>query len=66
MANLQPGDLVTYYVPTSHVAIYVGGGNVVSAADEALGIILVPATQGGPSPVAHRVPRGANSGIGGP
>jgi cell wall-associated NlpC family hydrolase len=56
--QLQPGDLVTYYSPVSHVAIYVGDGMVVSAADEALGIIYVPVDKGGPDPTGHRVPRG--------
>lgn len=56
--QLQPGDLVTYYSPVSHVAIYVGGGMVVSAADESLGIIYVPVDRGGPDPTGHRVPRG--------
>ncbi len=56
--QLQPGDLVTYYSPVSHVAIYVGGGMVVSAADEALGIVYVPVDRGGPDPTGHRVPRG--------
>ena len=55
LAQLQPGDLVTYYSPTSHVAIYVGNGMVVSAADEALGIIYVPVAKAGPNPVGHRV-----------
>lgn len=56
--QLQPGDLVTYYSPVSHVAIYVGGGMVVSAADESLGIIYVPVDRGGPNATGHRVPRG--------
>lgn len=30
-ANLQPGDLVFFYSPVSHVAIYIGGGKVVHA-----------------------------------
>lgn len=56
--QLQPGDLVTYYSPVSHVAIYVGDGMVVSAADEELGIVYVPVDRGGPDPTGHRVPRG--------
>ncbi len=56
--QLQPGDLVTYYSPVSHVAIYVGNGMVVSAADEELGILYVPVDRGGPDPTGHRVPRG--------
>ena len=30
-SNLQPGDLVFFYQPVSHVAIYIGNGNVVHA-----------------------------------
>jgi peptidoglycan DL-endopeptidase CwlO len=30
-ANLQPGDLVFFYTPVSHVGIYVGNGNVLNA-----------------------------------
>lgn len=30
-ANLQPGDLVFFYTPVSHVGIYVGGGNILNA-----------------------------------
>jgi len=56
--QLQPGDLVTYYSPVSHVAIYVGGGMVVSAADESLGVVYRPVSRGGPNATGHRVPRG--------
>jgi len=30
-ANLQPGDLVFFYKPVSHVAIYIGNGKIVHA-----------------------------------
>ncbi|GEL22988.1 hypothetical protein PSU4_19420 [Pseudonocardia sulfidoxydans NBRC 16205] len=30
-ANLQPGDLVFFYKPVSHVAMYIGNGKVVHA-----------------------------------
>jgi cell wall-associated NlpC family hydrolase len=35
---LQPGDLVFYYSPISHVGIYVGGGMVVHAANPSVGV----------------------------
>jgi cell wall-associated NlpC family hydrolase len=56
--QLQPGDLVTYYSPVSHVAIYVGNGMVVSAADEQLGVVLRSVDGAGPDASGHRVPRG--------
>ncbi|MDA8277057.1 MAG: NlpC/P60 family protein [Actinomycetota bacterium] len=31
LSQLQPGDLVFYFTPIDHVAIYIGGGNVVVA-----------------------------------
>jgi cell wall-associated NlpC family hydrolase len=31
VSELQPGDLLFYYSPTSHVAMYVGGGKMVHA-----------------------------------
>ena len=55
--QLQPGDLVTYYSPVSHVAIYIGNGQVVSAADEEIGIVIRPVSGAGPDPTGHRVPR---------
>jgi cell wall-associated NlpC family hydrolase len=45
-ANLQPGDLVFYQntypnsVGVSHVGIYIGGRQFVSAADESLGVVV--------------------------
>jgi cell wall-associated NlpC family hydrolase len=58
LSQLQPGDLVTYYSPVSHVAIYVGNGMVVSAADEQLGVVLRTVDRAGPDATGHRVPRG--------
>jgi cell wall-associated NlpC family hydrolase len=37
-ANLQPGDLVFYYEPISHVGIYVGDGQIVHAGTEETGV----------------------------
>jgi cell wall-associated NlpC family hydrolase len=31
ISDLQPGDLVFYYSPISHVAIYIGGGRIIHA-----------------------------------
>jgi cell wall-associated NlpC family hydrolase len=36
--NLQPGDLVFFYSPISHVGIYIGGGLMVHAANPGSGV----------------------------
>ncbi|MFS3129702.1 NlpC/P60 family protein [Nocardioides sp. Bht2] len=38
--NLQPGDLVFYYSPVSHVGIYLGGGRIVHAANPSTGVVI--------------------------
>ena len=38
--NLQPGDLVFYYQPVSHVGIYIGGGRIVHAANPSSGVTV--------------------------
>ncbi len=40
--DLQPGDLVFYYSPISHVGIYVGGGMIVHAANPSTGVRMAP------------------------
>ncbi|AQP43751.1 C40 family peptidase [Tessaracoccus flavus] len=37
-SQLQPGDLVFYYSPISHVGIYVGNGKIVDAANPRTGV----------------------------
>ena len=37
-ADLQPGDLVFYYSPISHVGMYIGGGKIVNAENPSVGI----------------------------
>ena len=37
-SDLQPGDLVFYYSPISHVAIYIGNGLIVHAANPGTGV----------------------------
>jgi len=41
-SDLQPGDLVFYYSPVSHVGIYVGNGMVVHAANPSTGVRTDP------------------------
>ena len=40
--ELQPGDLVFYYSPISHVAMYIGNGLIVEAANPGAGIRVSP------------------------
>lgn len=37
-SDLQPGDLVFYYSPVSHVGIYIGNGKIVDAANPRSGV----------------------------
>ena len=37
-SELQPGDLVFYYSPVSHVGIYIGNGQIVDAANPSTGV----------------------------
>ncbi len=41
-SQLQPGDLVFYYHPVSHVGIYIGNGKVVHAANPSDGVEVSP------------------------
>lgn len=41
-SQLQPGDLVFYYSPVSHVGIYIGGGMIVHAANPRAGVRVSP------------------------
>ncbi len=41
-ANLQPGDLVFFYSPVSHVAMYIGGGKVVQASTSSQPVKISP------------------------
>jgi cell wall-associated NlpC family hydrolase len=39
-ADLQPGDLVFYYSPISHVGMYIGNGLIVHAANPGSGVLI--------------------------
>ncbi|MFC6153336.1 C40 family peptidase [Nocardioides yefusunii] len=43
--ELQPGDLVFYYSPISHVGIYIGNGKIVDAANPRTGVRVAPVFQ---------------------
>lgn len=51
---LQPGDLITYYSPVSHVAMYIGNGQIVHASTASKPVYVSSVYYGGDNPVAHR------------
>jgi cell wall-associated NlpC family hydrolase len=53
--QLQPGDLVTFYSPVSHVGMYVGDGKVLHASMPGVPIKVVPLAAAGPNPTGHKV-----------
>lgn len=53
--RLQPGDLVTYYSPVHHVAMYIGNGQIVHASTEGKPVYITSVFKGGPYPTGHRV-----------
>ena len=55
LSQLQPGDLVTYYSPVSHVGMYIGNGQIIHASSPARPIYITTVSGGGPSPSGHRV-----------
>ena len=54
-SDLEPGDLVFYYSGPSHVGIYVGGGMIVDARNESLGIVYRPLDTGSTYSGARRL-----------
>ena len=42
ISDLQPGDLVFYYSPISHVAIYIGGGRIIHAPHPGTSVEIAP------------------------
>ena len=55
LSQLQPGDLVTYYSPVSHVAMYIGNGQIIHASTESRPIYITSVSGGGPNATGHRV-----------
>jgi cell wall-associated NlpC family hydrolase len=39
-SELQPGDLVFYYTPISHVGLYIGNGQIVNALNPGAGVLI--------------------------
>ncbi len=54
-ANLQPGDLVFFYSPVSHVGIYIGNGQMVHAPTSGSVVKVVNIDYMGPLSAARRV-----------
>ena len=55
LSELQPGDLVTYYSPVSHVAMYIGNGQIIHASTSSKPVYITSVSSGGPNPTGHRV-----------
>ena len=54
-ADLQPGDLVFFYSGPGHVGIYVGGGMIVDARNERVGVVYTSIDTGMPFVGARRL-----------
>jgi cell wall-associated NlpC family hydrolase len=52
--ELLPGDLIFYYHPVSHVAMYLGDGRIVHAARPGVGVVTARLTEMGADIVAIR------------
>jgi cell wall-associated NlpC family hydrolase len=52
-SNLQPGDLVFFYSPISHVGIYIGGGKMIDAPHPGLSVRITSISH---APVLRRRP----------
>jgi len=55
LSQLRPGDLVTYYSPVHHVAMYIGNGQVIHASTPSRPVYITTVNGAGPNPTGHRV-----------
>ena len=55
LSQLQPGDLVTYYSPVSHVGMYVGNGQLIHASTPSRPVYITTVNGAGPNASGHRV-----------
>ncbi|MEJ7649195.1 MAG: C40 family peptidase [Nakamurella sp.] len=53
--QLRPGDLVTYYSPVHHVAMYIGNGQIVQASTSSKPVYVTTVDYNGNNPTGHRV-----------
>ena len=44
-SDLQPGDLLFWYSPIHHVALYVGDGMMIHAQNPRVGVVITPVSQ---------------------
>ena len=55
LSQLRPGDLVTYYSPVHHVAMYIGNGQVIHASTKSRPVYITTVNRAGRNPTGHRV-----------
>ncbi|NNG34659.1 C40 family peptidase [Nakamurella aerolata] len=55
LSELQPGDLITYYSPVSHVALYIGNGQIVNASTSSKPVMVMSMYYNKNNPTGHRV-----------
>jgi peptidoglycan DL-endopeptidase CwlO len=55
-SQLQPGDLVFYYSPISHVAMYIGNGQIVEASTYGTPVRVTSMVGSRRSPVGYARP----------
>ncbi len=53
--QLQPGDLITYYSPVHHVAMYIGNGQIINASTSSKPVSVMSMYYNGQNPTGHRV-----------
>ena len=57
LGQVQPGDLIFYYSPISHVAMYIGGGQIIHARHPgADGVVQISSMYGYSTPVGASRP----------
>ncbi|MGI8418855.1 MAG: C40 family peptidase, partial [Nakamurella sp.] len=53
--QLQPGDLITYYSPVHHVAMYIGNGQIINASTSSKPVSVMSMYYNNHNPTGHRV-----------
>ncbi|WP_051266132.1 C40 family peptidase [Nakamurella lactea] len=53
--QLRPGDLITYYSPVHHVAMYIGNGQIVNASTSSKPVMVMSMYYNNHNPTGHRV-----------